>query len=310
MSNFLVTGGAGFIGSNIVSSLLTQGHQVRVIDNLLTGKRENLSAIENDIEFIEGDLREFDTVKQAVTGIDYVLHQGALPSVPRSVSDPIISNAHNVDATLNLLVAARDAGVKRIVFAASSSAYGSDPTLPKIETIPPHPLSPYAITKYTGELYCQVFTSIYGLETICLRYFNVFGPRQDPASQYAAVIPKFITFINNDQPPTIYGDGEQSRDFTYIDNVVNANIKAAFASKEACGKTFNIACGERTSLNKLVGKLKEIMNSEVEPVYMDERIGDVKHSLADITAAQKYLGYEVNVKLEEGLKKTVDWFTS
>ncbi len=309
MASFLVTGGAGFVGSNICHQLAALGHEVRVLDNLSTGKRENIAEIEQDIEFIEGDIRDLETVKQAVEGIDYVLHQAALPSVPRSISDPLGSNANNIDGTLNVLVAARDAGVKRLVYAASSSAYGNNPTLPKVETLPPGPLSPYAVNKYTGELYCRVFTSIYQLETISLRYFNVFGPRQNPASQYAAVIPKFITLIKDKKPPTIYGDGEQSRDFTFIDNVVAANIKAACAPPEACGQVFNIACGQRYTLNELVAKLNLLMESELKPLYLEPRPGDVKHSLADIAAAKKFLGYEVKADLETGLEKTIAWFS-
>ena len=309
MAHFLVTGGAGFIGSNLASGLLALGHRVRVIDNLSTGFLANLADFRNEIEFLEGDILSHDTLRQAVQGVDYVLHQAALPSVPRSINDPCSSNENNVTGTLNVLVAARDAGVKRVVYAASSSAYGNNPTLPKVETLQAMPLSPYAISKYTGELYCQVFNSIYNLETVCLRYFNVFGPRQNPASQYAAVIPKFINTIKNNEAPTIYGDGEQSRDFTYIENVVQANIKAALAPHEACGRVFNLACGSRTTLNELVALLKDLMQSKVEPVYCETRAGDVKHSLADITAARQYLGYEVQVELTEGLRKTISWFT-
>ena len=310
MAHFLVTGGAGFIGSNIVRQLLATDHRVRVLDNLSTGRRENLQDVSADIEFIEGDIRDLETVKKSVANIEYVLHQAALPSVPRSVEDPIASNAANVEGTLNLLVAARDADVKRLVYAASSSAYGDSPSLPKVETFAANPLSPYAITKYAGELYCQVFHSIYGLETIALRYFNIFGPRQNPASQYAAVIPKFINMIKNNQPPIIFGDGEQSRDFTFVDNAVQANLNAAFAESKACGKVYNIACGERTILNELVEKLKTIMNSDILPRYQPSRPGDVKHSLADISEARSNLDYQVKVPLEPGLEKTVAWFTS
>ncbi|AYO31441.1 SDR family oxidoreductase [Biomaibacter acetigenes] len=308
MANYLITGGAGFIGSNIAEELLRRGEKVRIIDNFSTGKRENIERFINDIELIEGDLRNIEDAKKAVNGIEYILHQAALSSVPRSVVDPISSNASNIDGTLNLLVAARDAGVERVVIAASSSAYGDTEILPKVEDMVPNPLSPYAVTKYVEELYGKVFSKVYGLETVSLRYFNVFGPRQDPNSQYAAVIPKFITKILKAESPIIYGDGEQSRDFTYIDNVVEANILAATSEKVGHGEVINIASGKRISLNQLVQKLNEILGTDVRPIYDKPRIGDVKHSLASIEKAERLLGYHVKVSLDEGLKKVIEWY--
>ena len=304
---FAVTGGTGFIGSNIVIELVRNNNEVVVIDNLLTGKFNNISGVMDQIRFVEGDIQDLDLLKREFIDIDYVLHQAALPSVPRSVDDPIASNQNNVDGTLNVLVAARDAGVKRVVYAASSSAYGNSPSLPKKEDMKPDPLSPYAITKLVGEQYCKVFSELYGLETVSLRYFNVFGPRQDPNSQYAAVIPKFITAMLNDESPVIFGDGEQSRDFTYIQNNVDANILACGVAGIA-GKMFNIACGERISLNELVAMLNKILGKKIEPVYKEPRSGDVKHSLADITLAREILGYKPTYGFEDGLKKTVEWF--
>ena len=304
---FIVTGGAGFIGSNIVIELVKNNNEVVVIDNLLTGKFNNLSGVMDQIRFVEGDIQDLDLLKREFIDIDYVLHQAALPSVPRSVDDPIASNQNNVDGTLNVLVAARDAEVKRVVYAASSSAYGNSPSLPKKEDMKPDPLSPYAITKLVGEQYCKVFYELYGLETVSLRYFNVFGPHQDPNSQYAAVIPKFITAMLNDESPVIFGDGEQSRDFTYIQNNVDANLLACEVTGVA-GKMFNIASGERISLNELVAMLKKILGKKIEPVYKEPRPGDVKHSLADITLAREILGYKPRYGFEDGLKKTVEWF--
>ncbi|MBN2372633.1 SDR family oxidoreductase [bacterium] len=307
MAHYLVTGGAGFIGSNIVDALLDKGEKVRVVDNISTGKRQNLLPFMERIEFIEADILDMDIMKDACKGVDFVIHQAALPSVPRSVADPISSNRANVDGTLNILWAARETGVKRVVYASSSSVYGNQPTVQKHEAMPANPMSPYAISKYAGELYSQVFCQIYGISTVCLRYFNVFGPRQDPRSQYAAVIPKFITALISGNRPVIYGDGEQSRDFTFVDNVVQANILAANA-KGLSGKVFNIACGKRTTLNQLVNKMKEILNTGINPVYADPRPGDVLHSLADISMAKKILGYRPDYSMEEGLKKTIDWF--
>jgi nucleoside-diphosphate-sugar epimerase len=308
MANYLITGGAGFIGSNIAAELLRRGEKVRIIDNFSTGKRENIERFINDIELIEGDLRNIEDAKKAVNGIEYILHQAALSSVPRSVVDPISSNASNIDGTLNLLVAARDAGVERVVIAASSSAYGDTEILPKVEDMVPNPLSPYAVTKYVEELYGKVFSKVYGLETVSLRYFNVFGPRQDPNSQYAAVIPKFITKMLKSESPVIYGDGEQSRDFTYIDNVVEANILAATSEKVGHSEIINIACGKRISLNQLVKKINEILGTDIRPIYDKPRIGDVKHSLASIEKAERLLGYHVKVSLDEGLRKVIEWY--
>lgn len=308
MAKYLITGGAGFIGSNIAEELLKRGEYVRIIDNFSTGKRENIEEFIDDIDLIEGDLRNIDDVKRAVKDIDFVLHQAALPSVPRSVADPISSNANNIDGTLNLLVAAKEAGVKRVVIAASSSAYGDTEILPKVEYMMPNPLSPYAVTKYVEELYGRVFYKVYGLETVLLRYFNVFGPKQDPTSQYAAVIPKFITKILKGESPIIFGDGEQTRDFTYVDNVVEANILAATSEKVGHGEVINIACGQRISLNQLVDKINEILGTNIRPIYDKPRVGDIKHSLASIEKAEKLLGYSVKVTFEEGLRKVIDWY--
>lgn len=307
MDKFLVTGGAGFIGSNLCKRLVAEGCFVRVVDNLLTGKRSNLAPILDQIEFIEADMGDPEVAHAAMQGIDVVFHEGALPSVPRSVDDPVSSHRHCVDATFALLIAARDARVKRFVYAASSSAYGDTPTSPKVETIRPDPLSPYAVGKLVGEYYCSVFAKVYGLETICLRYFNVFGPQQDPASQYAAAIPAFITAILKDQPPTIYGDGEQSRDFTYIDNVVHANLLAARAKKTA-GQVVNVACGEAVTVNAIIGMINRLLGKSVKPNYVPARVGDVKHSLADIAAARKLLGFEPVVPFHKGLERSIDWY--
>lgn len=304
---FAITGGAGFIGSNIVIELVKNKNEVVVIDNLLTGKLDNLTDIMDEIRFVEGDIQDLDLLKREFIDIDYVLHQAALPSVPRSVEDPIASNQNNVDGTLNVLVAARDAEVKRVVYAASSSAYGNSLSLPKKEDMKPDPLSPYAITKLVGEQYCKVFSELYGLETVSLRYFNVFGPHQDPNSQYAAVIPKFITAMLNNESPVIFGDGEQSRDFTYIQNNVNANLLACEVAG-ATGKMFNIASGKRITLNQVIATLNEIIGKNLEPIYTKPRPGDIMHSLADITLAREILGYKPRYGFEDGLKKTVEWF--
>lgn len=306
-SSYLVTGGAGFIGSHIAEALVKQGERVKVLDNFATGKRENIAPFLDDLELVEGDLRSLEDIRKAVKGVDVVLHQGALPSVPKSVEDPVGTNESNITGTLNVLIAARDAGVRRVVYAASSSAYGESPTLPKEEAMKPEPLSPYAIQKYVGELYCRNFYELYGLETVSLRYFNVFGPRQDPASQYAAVIPRFITALAAGNPPTIYGDGEQSRDFTYVENVVRANLLAARVEGIA-GEMMNFACGKRCTLNELLAEIQQIMHTRVDPVYTDPRPGDVKHSLADIRKSRLLLGYEPHIPLEEGLKRTVAFF--
>ena len=303
---YLVTGGAGFIGSNIVKELLRQGQEVRVLDNFATGKRENILPLlkNSKLTLIEGDLRSFHIARAAVKGVDYILHQGALPSVPRSINDPITSNDVNVLGTLNILEAAKEFGVKRVVCASSSSIYGNSETLPKVETMPVNPMSPYALTKYAQERYCQIFHQLYGLETVSLRYFNVFGPNQDPTSQYSAVIPKFIRLIQQEREPIIYGDGLQSRDFTFVENNVWANIQACTAEK-AAGEVINIACGERYTLLDLVRMINEIMGKNVEPRFEPERPGDVKHSLAGIEKAKQLLGYEVRVDFRAGLQQTI-----
>lgn len=306
---YLITGGAGFIGSNIVKKLLKLGESVRIVDNLSTGRRENIEEFLNNpsFEFIEGDLTDLDVCKKSVKGIDFILHEAALPSVPRSIKDPIASNNACVAATLNLLVSARDEGIKKFVYASSSSIYGDNPDLPKKEDFPIRPISPYALAKYAGERYCQIFWRIYGLPTVCLRYFNVFGPKQDPVSQYSAVIPKFIRCFLNDENPVIYGDGEQSRDFTFVENVVDANILAANCV-EGDGEVCNIACGGKTSLNQLVEYLNEITGKDIKADYQKERQGDILHSKADISKATKILGYAPKVNFKEGLALTFAWF--
>jgi len=306
MATYLVTGGAGFIGSHLSEELVRRGHTVRVADSLITGKRSNLDHIQK-IEFLEGDLADVAFAQKAVDGMEYVLHQAAIPSVPRSVKDPITSNRANVDATLNVLVAARDAGVKRLVFAGSSSAYGNQPALPKREDMPDSPLSPYALQKVIGEQYLQMFTSLYGLETVSIRYFNVFGPRQDPSSPYSGVISVFATALIDNRPPTIYGDGGQTRDFTYVANVVDGVLKAATA-EGASGQIINVATGGRISLNQLFESMKRLVGATVDPIYHEERAGDVRDSQADIEKARRILGYEPVVSFEEGLKRTVEWY--
>lgn len=308
MAFYLVTGGAGFIGSNLVEALVKRGEKVRVLDDFSTGARENISAWADQIEIIEGSITNPETCAKSVAGVDFVLHQAAMPSVPKSVEFPAESNAVNVDGTLNLLIAARDAKVKRVVYAASSSAYGDTPTLPKVESMPANPMSPYAVQKYTGEMYMRVFHRVYGLETVCLRYFNIFGPRQDPASQYSAVIPKFICAILDGKSPTIFGDGSQSRDFTYIDNVVEANILACHADSKCAGQLLNMACGERIDLNGLAEVINKALGTNHKPVHETTRVGDVKHSLADISAAKEFIGYEPLVKFEQGIAKTIEWY--
>ncbi len=305
--NCLITGGAGFIGHNLVKALLDSGDTVRVLDNFSTGKRENLGPFLNRIEVIEGDLRSYHIVHEAVRDIEVVFHQGALPSVPRSVNDPITTNQVNVEGTLNLLDAARDVGVRRVIYASSSSIYGEDAGLPKREDMTPRPISPYAVAKLAGEKYCQVFTRTYGMETVCLRYFNVFGRGQDPRSQYAAVIPLFITAFLDGGRITVYGDGAQSRDFTYVDNVVQANLLAAEA-EGAAGEVLNVACGVQTSLNQMLDHLRKITKVDVEVVYEPPRPGDVKHSLADIDKARRILAYDPVVSAAEGLRRSVEWY--
>ena len=306
MAHYLVTGGAGFIGSHLAEELVRRGHRVRVADSLITGKRSNLAHI-SGIEFLDGDLADLDVAQRAVDGVNFVLHQAAIPSVPRSVKDPITSNRANVDATLNVLVAARDAGIQRVVFAGSSSAYGDTPTLPKHEEMPARPLSPYALQKVVGEQYLKMFTSLYGLETVSIRYFNVFGPRQDPSSPYSGVISVFATALLEGRSPTIYGDGEQTRDFTYVANVVDGVLRACEAP-EANGEIINVATGGRISLNTLFEAMRRLIGADVKPVYAEPRQGDVRDSQADITKAQRLLGYSPTVSFEEGLRLTVEWY--
>lgn len=303
----LITGGGGFIGSHLVHRLVRDGHAVRVIDNFTTGNRANLLDVVDDIELIEGDLQSYERASAAVRGCDVVLHQAAMPSVPRSVQDPLTSNASNVIGTLNVLLAARDSGVRRVVFASSSSVYGATAELPKIETLAALPISPYAVAKLAGEGYCRSFSLVYGLETIALRYFNVFGPRQDQASQYAAVIPNFIHAALRRDRPRIYGDGQQSRDFTFVENVVEANVRAIFASVPA-GSVYNVACGHRTSLNELVAEIARQVGRPLDVVYEDARAGEVRHSQASIELAQRELGYEVTVDFTAGLARTIGHF--
>lgn len=307
MNNVLVTGGAGFIGSHLTRALLAQGRHVRVLDNLATGHRHNLSAVWDNIEFVEGDLREQQDCALACQDVDTVFHLGALGSVPRSIDDPATSNAVNVIGTLNLLMAARNAGVRRFVFSSSSSVYGDTPTLPKHEGMRLNPRSPYAVTKLTGEEYCRAFYLTYGLETVAIRYFNVFGPRQDPASAYAAVIPRFMKAVSEKRSITIFGDGEQSRDFTYVDNVVHANLLAMSASK-APGEVMNVACGQQFTVNELAEKICALMGASFAPEYKPTRAGDVQHSRADIKQAQTILGYQPEVLFDDGLERTVEAF--
>ena len=306
MAHYLVTGGAGFIGSHLSEELVRRGHRVRVADSLITGKRSNLDHVPG-IEFVEGDLAELDFARRAVDGCEFVLHQAAIPSVPRSVADPITSNRANVDATLNVLVAARDARVRRLVFAASSSAYGDTPTLPKHEQMPVNPLSPYALQKVVGEQYLQMFTRLYGLETVSIRYFNVFGPRQDPSSPYSGVISVFATAVLENRSPKIYGDGEQTRDFTYVANVVDGVLRACDAPG-ASGHIINVATGGRISLNQLFETMRGLVGATVRPTYVEGRAGDVRDSQADIRKAREILGYEPIVSFEEGLRRTVEWY--
>jgi nucleoside-diphosphate-sugar epimerase len=306
----LVTGGAGFIGSHIASALLAEGARVRVLDDLSTGHSENIDEIGGDIDFIQGSVADEELLNKALEGVELIFHEAAIPSVPRSVQAPRQTHVASVDGTFSLLVAARDQKVRRVVYAASSSAYGDQPTLPKSEQMSPDPLSPYAVAKLVGEYYCRVFTRVYGLETVSLRYFNVFGPRQDPGSQYSGVVSRFISALLSGQRPVIYGDGEQSRDFTYIDNVVSANLKAAEASG-AAGKVINVANGMRITLNQLLAEVKDLTGTQgVEAEYLEPRVGDVRHSLADISMARELLGYESQVGLREGLQRTLDWWKS
>jgi UDP-glucose 4-epimerase len=307
MSSCLVTGGAGFIGSHLVDGLLESGHAVRVIDNLSTGNLANLARVRDRIEMIEGDITNSKTVESAMRDVDLVFHQAALASVPRSVADPVSTNRVCVDGTLNVLLAARDAKVRRVVYAASSSAYGASASLPKRETDPTLPLSPYAVAKLAAEHYCAAFTEVYGLETVRLRYFNIFGPRQPPDSPYAAVIPLFFEAMLAGRSPVIYGDGQQSRDFTYVGDAVQANIRAGTATK-ASGKVYNVACGSRTSLLELVAKVNALLGTNLQPIHEKARPGDVKHSQADITAAKTELGYVPKFNTDQGLQKCLEYF--
>ena len=304
---YLVTGGAGFIGSNIVRALVEQGRAVRVLDNFATGKNENLEDCLSQIELVEGDIRDFWTCLDAVGDCDYVLHQAALPSVQRSVANPQTTNEINIGGTLNMVEAARRQRVKRFVYASSSSVYGDTPTLPKVETMLLNPLSPYATTKLTGEYYCRNYHQLYGLPTVCLRYFNIFGPHQDPNSHYAAVVPRFITALLTRQQPTVFGDGEQSRDFTYVQNAVQANL-AACERESAVGGVYNVACGDRFTLNQLLKLLREIIGTSVTAIHTESRPGDINHSQADIEAAKRDLGYRPQINFEDGLHRTVEWY--
>jgi UDP-glucose 4-epimerase len=313
LARYLITGGGGFVGSNLTEALLRDGQAVRVLDDFSTGRRENLADTEEwigagggEYELREGDIRDAGTCRGAMRDVDYVLHEAAIPSVPRSVRDPVTTNRVNVEGTLNLLQAAHEAGVKRFVSASSSSLYGESETLPKIETMPPAPISPYGLQKLTAELYCALYYRLYGLPTVALRYFNVFGPRQDPSSDYSAVIPRFITAVRDGLRPTIYGDGEQSRDFTFVGNVIRANLLACRAGDGALGRAFNIGCGERITLNELVGVIGKLVGREIAPEYADPRPGDIRHSLASIDAAREHLGFESEVDLIEGLKRTIE----
>ena len=303
----LITGGAGFIGSHLVERMLASGHEVRVLDNFATGRRSNLEPFAADVELVEGDIQSYERAFTAVKGCDTVFHLAALPSVPRSIQDPLTSHASNVTGLLNVLLAARDAGVRRVVYASSSSVYGANPQLPKHEDLVPMPISPYAVAKLAGEGYCRSFGEVYGLETVAVRYFNVFGPRQDPRSQYAAVIPNFITALLTGTSPVIFGDGEQSRDFTYVQNVIDANV-LAMSVDDAAGRLYNVACGQAVTVNELFSELRTITGADVEAVYHDGRVGDVRHSLANIDRARTELGYEPTVQLREGLSLTTDHF--
>ena len=306
---FLVTGGAGFIGSHITERLVRNGHHVRVLDDLSSGHEANLATFRDGIEFVEGDIRDEQVVNAAMKGVHVVFHEAALGSVPRSVADPVTTHQVNITGTLNVFLAARDAGVKRVVYASSSSVYGETPVLPKREEMIPQPLSPYALSKLVGEHYASVFKQVYNFEIVSLRYFNIFGPRQDPESQYAAVIPRFITALLNGKAPVVYGDGMQSRDFTFVENVVNANLLAS-ESDNIAGQAFNVACGGRYTLFDLLARTKEILGTDVQPVHEAARAGDVRDSQASIEAAQKTFGYRVTVDFAEGLKKTIEWYRS
>jgi len=310
MAKYLVTGGAGFIGSHLAENLAQRGETVCILDNFSTGRRENLAGFEDRVALVEGDLNDPDALEKALDGVEVIFHEAALPSVPRSVADPMASHRVNMTGTVALLWAARNAGVRRVVYAASSSAYGGSAELPKVETLAPNALSPYAASKLAGEMYMRAFHECYSLETISLRYFNVFGPRQNPKSQYAAALPLFIIAILADRSPTVYGDGEQSRDFTYIDNVIQANLYAAEAPAEACGKVFNIGCGSAVTVNQVLAEINRILGKAVPSKFAPPRTGDVRHSLADISLARRLLGYAPAVSFAEGLERTIKFFSS
>ncbi len=305
--DYLVTGGAGFIGSHLVERFVGRGESVRVLDNFATGKRENIAPFMDRIELVEGDIADPAICSRACKDVRVVFHEAALPSVPKSVDDPVSSHRTNADGTFNMLMAARDAGVKRFIYAASSSAYGESPNLPKVETMKTQPLSPYAVQKLCAEEYCSVFYKCYGLQTLSIRYFNVFGPRQDPTNQYAAAIPAFVTAILNGEPPTVYGDGEQTRDFTHIDNVIEANLLAAEA-EELHGEIINVACGEHVTVNEIIGEINNLLGKDVPANHVAPRQGDIKHSWADIELAAKVIGYKPIVSFAEGLRRAIDWY--
>ena len=308
MSTYLVTGGAGFIGSNLATVLVERGHTVRVLDDLSSGNRQNLAAVADDIEFIEADLRDQSALTAACAGVDFILHQAAIPSVIRSVREPGVTHDVNVNGTLRLFETAKQAGVQRIVFAGSSAVYGDSEVLPKEESMPMSPLSPYALHKAAGEYYGRIFTSLYGLDVVTLRYFNVFGRRQDPASEYSAVIPKFIALMQAGTAPTIFGDGQQTRDFCHIDNVIEANL-AACTAKDAPGGVYNVACGDRISLLDLISRLNSLLGTSLQPQFTEARAGDIAHSVADITAARRDRGYTASIDFTEGLRRTVAWYS-
>ena len=311
MGLYLVTGGAGFIGSSIARALLARGDGVRIVDNFSTGKRENLADIIDRVELLEGDIRDEKVLGKAIAGVEVVFHEAAIASVPQSMAEPLENHAVNATGTMRVLEAARRAGVRRVVYAASSAAYGDEPTLPKVETMPPAPISPYGATKLAGEVAMQVYARAFGLETVCLRYFNVFGPRPDPKSEYAAVIPKFITAALAGKQPRIFGDGKQSRDFCHIDNVVEANFAAAAADAgRASGRVFNVGCGESIDLNRVVALIGDILGKKLEALHEPERAGDIKHSWGDVSAARAALGFRASVSFTEGLRRTIEWYKS